>query len=63
MTSPYLTTAEVAERLRLSASTVRTLCRTGKLATHRFSRRVVISEADLQVFVEASHQNARMIQK
>jgi excisionase family DNA binding protein len=49
----YLTVFEVAQRLRISPSSIRRLIKSGALAAHRFGSRVVIGEDDLARFTES----------
>lgn len=48
--SELLTTAEVAERLRVCDETVRRWCRIGRLRTVRVGRRHLISSSELARF-------------
>ena len=50
----YLTTREVATRLRVSPSTVRWLIRTQQLSAQRIAQEFLIDESDLAAFIGAS---------
>jgi excisionase family DNA binding protein len=49
----YLTTVEVAERLRVRPRAVRWLIRTQQLAAQRVAGEFLIEESDLAAFIEA----------
>jgi excisionase family DNA binding protein len=49
----YLTTGEVAARLRVSRRTVRWLIRTQQLTAQRIAEEFLIEESDLAAFIEA----------
>ncbi len=51
--SRLYTIDDVADRLRLSARTVRRLVASGSLSAHRFGRLVRISDTDLATFLAA----------
>ena len=51
-----LSVASVADRLEVSAKTVRRWIETGKLRIHRLGRCIRISEADLQDFIHRHRQ-------
>lgn len=51
----YLTPAEVASKLRATPITIVRLCRAGKLPAIKPAGTWLISEADLQAHIEASH--------
>ena len=53
---PYLTAAEVAERLRVTPMWVADLCRTGKLPATQPFRQWLIKESELQAYLDA-HSN------
>lgn len=53
----YLTTAEVAETLRLSVWQVVNLCRSGKLRATKPSGQWLIRPADLETFIEAGYDH------
>jgi excisionase family DNA binding protein len=50
----YLTTREVAARLRVSPRTVRWLIRTQQLSAQRVAEEYLIEESDLAAFIEAN---------
>jgi excisionase family DNA binding protein len=50
----YLTTREVAARLRVSRRTVRWLIHTQKLCAHRIADEFLIEESDLAAFIDAN---------
>jgi excisionase family DNA binding protein len=50
---PYLTTGEVAARLRVSPRTVRRLIRTQQLSAQRIADEFLIGESDLAAFIDA----------
>lgn len=50
----YLTTREVAARLRVSPRTVRWLIREQQLSAHRIADEFLIEESDLTVFIETN---------
>lgn len=51
----YLSVAEVAQILRVSASTVRTWVTTKRLRAHRYEGRLIrIRRSDLEIFIERS---------
>ena len=50
----YLTTREVAARLRVSPSTVRWLIRTQQLSAQRIAQEFLIDESDLAAFIGAN---------
>lgn len=50
----YLTTGEVAARLRVRPHTVRWLIRTQQLCAQRISEEFLIEESDLAAFIVAS---------
>ncbi|WP_026931171.1 helix-turn-helix domain-containing protein [Glycomyces tenuis] len=52
------TTAEVAERLRISTDEVRKLCNTDELGHLRIGCKYVIPEEDLQAFEARSYRPA-----
>jgi len=52
----YLTTAEVAETLRLSVWQVVNLCRSGKLRATKPSGQWLIRPTDLDAFIEAGYE-------
>lgn len=55
-TSKFLLTGEVAAQLRLSASRVRDLCRTGKLPSVRLGeRKLGITQADVDAFMRRNN--------
>jgi excisionase family DNA binding protein len=49
----YLTTRELAGRLRVSPRTVRWLIRTQQLTAHRIAEEYLIEESDLAAFIES----------
>ena len=49
----YLTTGEVAERLRVRPSTVRWLIRTQQLTAQRIAEEFLIEKSDLAAFIDA----------
>ena len=49
----YLTTCEVAERLRVKPSTVRWLIRTQQLTAQRIAEEFLIEKSDLTAFIDA----------
>jgi len=53
----YLTTAEVAETLRLSVWQVVNLCRSGKLRATKPSGQWLIRPTDLEAFLEAGYEH------
>lgn len=50
----YLTTREVAARLRVSPRTVRWLIRTQQLPAQRIAEEFLIEESDLSAFINAN---------
>jgi excisionase family DNA binding protein len=50
----YLTTSEVAARLRVSPRTVRWLIRTEQLSAERIADEFLIEESDLAAFIDAN---------
>lgn len=50
----YLTTREVAARLRVSPRTVRRLIRTQQLSAQRIAEEFLIEESDLAAFIDAN---------
>jgi excisionase family DNA binding protein len=50
----YLTTSEVAARLRVSTRTVRWLIRTEQLSAERIADEFLIEESDLAAFIDAN---------
>lgn len=50
----YLTTREVAARLRVSRRTVRWLIRTQQLSAQRIAEEFLIEESDLSAFIDAN---------
>ena len=61
MVTKLLNVGEGAKELRLAESNVRKLIRLGKLPVVRLGRRVLIAEADIQAFIEAS-KNSNQIE-
>jgi excisionase family DNA binding protein len=59
----YLTTGEVAARLRVRPHTVRWLIRTQQLTAQRISEEFLIEKSDLTAFIDAhtirAHPNAK----
>jgi excisionase family DNA binding protein len=49
----YLTTSEVAARLRVRAGAVRWLIRSQQLPAHRIAEEFLIEESDLAAFIKA----------
>lgn len=57
MIEKYLTTAEVADTLRLSVWQVVNLCRAGKLRATKPSGQWLIRPTDLESFIEAGYDH------
>ncbi|MGC9983488.1 MAG: helix-turn-helix domain-containing protein [Polyangia bacterium] len=56
---PYLTTREVAARLRVCTATVYRLCEAGKLPHIRVSNAVRVGEDDLRRYLEGRTRRTR----
>jgi excisionase family DNA binding protein len=55
-TNQFLNAREIAARLRVSHGTVFNLIGRGELACHRFGKRIVVSEAQLEQFISRTQQ-------
>ena len=53
LSKPFLTTHEIAELLKVSEATVRTLIHEGELRAVRFGREFRIAVKDLEAFVNS----------
>jgi len=56
VTNPYLTVKEAAELTRLAASTIRLYIRKGQLKVQKVGRRVILSRAEIEKFVNCSNK-------
>jgi len=60
---PFLTTDEVAERLRIQKTTLQRWCREGKVPYTRVGRRYLIAPADLEKWLKKRTQRATWRQR
>jgi excisionase family DNA binding protein len=58
MSARYLTLAQAAERVATPAESIRYWVHTGRLPAFKPGRQVLVREADLDAFVEASSYSA-----
>jgi excisionase family DNA binding protein len=55
---PYLSIPEAADLARVAVSTIRLYIRKGRLKTQKVGRRIIISRAELEKFLDAESRNA-----
>jgi excisionase family DNA binding protein len=55
---PYLSIPEAADLARVAVSTIRLYIRRGRLKAQKVGRRIVISRAELEKFLDAESTNA-----
>ena len=59
MGAPFLTVAEIAQRMRVSKMTVYRLVHSGELPAVRFGRSFRVQEAAVEELIRASYEAAR----